>query len=64
MKYVKTALILAAICAVAAVVLATLNMVTEPAIEKYEEQKVISALESVDTAESLELSQASILTDL
>ena len=47
MKYVKTALILAAICAVAAIVLATLNMVTEPAIEKYEEQKVLSALESV-----------------
>ena len=47
MKYVKTALILAAICAVAAVVLATLNMVTEPAIERYENQKVLSALESV-----------------
>ena len=47
MKYLKTALILAAICAVAAVVLASLNMVTAPAIEKYEEQKVLSALESV-----------------
>ena len=47
MKYVKTALILAAICAVAAVVLSTLNLVTEPAIEKYEDQKVLTALESV-----------------
>ena len=46
-KYLKTALILAAICAVAAIVLATLNMVTSPAIEAYEEQKTTSALQAV-----------------
>ncbi len=47
MKYIKTALILAAICAVAAVTLAALNMVTKPAIDAYEEQKTTSALLAV-----------------
>jgi len=47
MKYLKTALILAAICAVAAVVLAVLNSVTKPAIDAYELQKTKSALEAV-----------------
>ena len=46
-KYLKTALILAAICAVAAIVLAVLNKVTAPAIQAYEEQKTTSALEAV-----------------
>ncbi|MBR2282169.1 MAG: FMN-binding protein [Spirochaetales bacterium] len=48
LKYiVKTAVVLAAICAVAAVVLAGLNEVTDPKIQEYEAQKVISALEEV-----------------
>ncbi len=47
-KYIaKTALVLAAICAVAAIALAALNAVTEPKIEEYETQKVLSALEEV-----------------
>ena len=47
-KYIlKTALVLAAICAVAAVILASLNMVTKPKIDEYETQKVLSALEEV-----------------
>lgn len=46
-KYLKTALVLAAICAVAAVILAVMNSVTEPRIIAYENQKTISALEEV-----------------
>lgn len=48
LKYiVKTALVLAAICAVAAIALAALNAVTDPKIQEYETQKVLSALEEV-----------------
>ena len=46
-RYLKTALILAAICAVSAVILAALNMVTKPAIDAYEEGKTTSALKAV-----------------
>lgn len=46
-RYLKTALILAAICAVSAVILAALNMVTKPAIDAYEEGKTTSALQAV-----------------
>ena len=46
-RYLKTALVLAAICAVAAVVLALMNMLTKPYIEAYEANKVTNALEQV-----------------
>ena len=46
-KYVKTALVLGGICAVAAVVLALMNMLTKPYIDAYEENKVTSALQQV-----------------
>ena len=46
-RYIKTALVLAAICAVAAVVLALMNMLTKPYIDAYEADKVTSALEKV-----------------
>lgn len=49
-KYLKTALVLASICAVAAIVLAVMNMVTSPKIKAYEDQKTISALEEVSCA--------------
>lgn len=47
MKYLKTAFVLAAICAVASVILAVMNKVTAPVIENYENQKTLSALEEV-----------------
>ncbi len=48
LKYIfKTAVVLAAICAVAAIALAALNAVTAPKIDAYEVQKVLSALEEV-----------------
>lgn len=52
-KYLKTALVLAAICAVAAVILAVMNNITEPYITEYENQKVISALEEVSCSMTL-----------
>ncbi len=48
-KYIKTALVLALICAVAAVLLAVVNSVTEPYIAKYESEKVTKALEEVSS---------------
>ncbi len=61
MKYLKTALILAAICAVAAIVLATLNMVTAPTIEAYEQQKTTSALKAV--ANGMEIGEQKLVDD-
>lgn len=46
-NYLKTALVLAAICAVAAIILAVMNNVTAPVIQNYENQKTLSALEEV-----------------
>ena len=46
-KFLKTAVVLASICAVSAVLLAAVNKVTAPAIEKYEQEVVMKALEDV-----------------
>lgn len=46
-RYLRTAAVLAAICAVSAVILAVMNMVTAPAIADYENQKTLSALQEV-----------------
>lgn len=48
-KYIKTAIVLALICAVAAVLLAVVNSVTEPYIAAYESEKVTKALEEVSS---------------
>jgi electron transport complex protein RnfG len=45
--YLKTASILAIICAVAALILSSLNGVTAPIIADYEEQQTINALDAV-----------------
>lgn len=45
--YLKTASILAIICAVAALILSTLNSVTAPVIADYEAQQTINALNAV-----------------
>lgn len=50
---IKTALVLTLICAVAAVILALINMITAPSIERYEAQKTISALEEVSNGYSI-----------
>lgn len=46
-RYLKTTLVLASICAVAAILLATINMITTPYIEEYEANKITAALEVV-----------------
>lgn len=46
--YLKTAFVLAAICAVAAIMLGTLNKYTAPVIEAYEKQQVIDSLDAVN----------------
>lgn len=46
-KYLKTTLVLASICAVAAVLLASINAITTPYIEQYEANKITAALEVV-----------------
>lgn len=46
-KYFKTAVVLASICAVAAIVLAGMNMITKGKIESYEVGKIRNALEEV-----------------
>ena len=46
-KYIKTTLVLASICAVAAVLLALVNQITTPYINEYEANKVTAALEVV-----------------
>lgn len=46
-NYLKTSIVLALICAVAAIVLAFLNGVTKPVIIEYENQKTLNALEAV-----------------
>lgn len=46
-KYLKTALVLTLICAVAALLLALVNQVTEPVINEYEQSVVFDALKSV-----------------
>lgn len=46
-KYLRTTLVLASICAVAAVLLATINVITTPYIERYEANKITAALEVV-----------------
>jgi len=43
-EYLKTSIVLALICAVAAIVLAFLNGVTKPVIIEYENQKTLNAL--------------------
>jgi electron transport complex protein RnfG len=45
--YLKTASILAMICAVAALILSSLNSITAPVIADYEEQQTINALNAV-----------------
>lgn len=51
--YLKTSLILAAICAVATLILAELNSVTAPLIASYETSKTLSALEAVSGSQKL-----------
>lgn len=46
-KYLRTTLVLGSICAVAALLLAVINVITTPYIEKYEADKVTAALEVV-----------------
>jgi electron transport complex protein RnfG len=46
-KYFKTSMVLAIICACAAIILAFLNSLTQPVIIEYEYQKTLSALEAV-----------------
>ncbi len=46
-EYLKTSIVLAIICAFAAIVLATLNGVTKPIIIEYENQKTLDALQAV-----------------
>jgi electron transport complex protein RnfG len=46
--YFKTSLVLAIICAVAALMLSSLNSVTAPVIKAYDIQQTINALESVN----------------
>ncbi|MGD1819567.1 MAG: FMN-binding protein [Pleomorphochaeta sp.] len=46
-EYLKTSVVLALICAVAAIVLAILNGVTKPVITAYEQQKTLDALQAV-----------------
>lgn len=46
-KYLRTTLVLASICAVAAILLAAINVITTPYIEKYEADKITAALEVV-----------------
>lgn len=45
--YFKTSIVLAIICAAAAIVLAALNGVTKPIIIEYENQKTLNALQAV-----------------
>lgn len=51
--YIRTAVVLACICAVAAVLLAVVNSVTTPYIEAYENEKVTRALEEVSNGLSI-----------
>jgi len=46
-QYFKTSIVLAIICAFAAIVLAALNGVTKPIIIEYENQKTLDALQAV-----------------
>lgn len=46
-SYLKVAIVLAGICAVAAILLATVNQITEPVIKEYEEKVVFDALKDV-----------------
>jgi len=46
-EYIKTSIVLAIICAGAAIVLSSLNSVTKPIIIEYENQKTLNALEAV-----------------
>lgn len=46
-KYLRTTLVLAGICAVAAILLATVNVITTPYINAYEANKITAALEVV-----------------
>ena len=46
-SFLKTAIVLCAICAVAAVLLALVNKATAPAIKRYEDSVVMNALEEV-----------------
>ncbi len=46
--YLKTSMILATICAVAALILSSLNSVTAPVITAYEKQQTLDALEAVN----------------
>ncbi len=48
-KYIKTAIVLALICAVAAILLAVVNSVTQPYITAYESEKVTKALKEVSS---------------
>lgn len=45
--YLKTASVLAIICAVAALILSSLNSITAPVIANYEKQQTLNALDSV-----------------
>lgn len=53
--YIRTAVVLACICAVAAILLALVNSITTPHIEAYEAGKVTKALEEV--ANGLEIGE-------
>ncbi len=60
-EYLKTSIVLALICAAAAIVLAFLNGVTKPVIIEYENQKTLNALEAVSNG--LTISEDSIEVD-
>jgi electron transport complex protein RnfG len=60
-EYLKTSIVLALICAAAAIVLAFLNGVTKPVIIEYENQKTLNALEAVSNG--LTISEENILVD-
>ena len=60
-RYIKTAVVLALICAVAAILLAVVNNVTAPYIAKYEEEKETLALKEV--ANGFEIGEKSSFDD-
>lgn len=60
-EYVKTSIVLALVCAAAAITLAFLNGVTKPIILEYEAQKTLDALEAVSVG--LTISEDQILVE-
>lgn len=61
-NYLKTAIVLTLICAVAAILLAVVNSVTAPEIEKYEQSVVLNALNEVSCG--YEVNDCTLVNDI